>query len=629
MNTANDKKLFWGCFCALVSTAFAFVFRDMIIDEWGRQFALTQTQKGEILGVGLWPFAVSIIIFSLIIDRIGYKLVMTLAFVFQVASVLITISAPLFLAKEGASQAEVDRGFEIGYWLLYAGSLVVALGNGMVEAVINPVIATMFAESKTKWLNILHAGWPGGLVLGGVLFIGLGDTGTFTQMLGGQTVPWGWKVSLILIPTVIYFVLMIGCQFPVHERVAAGVSYLDMLKEIGIVGALVVVAMFARQIGMLVEAATKVDMLPYEIAFTIIAVGAFAFYVRSLGRPMFVFLCIIMIPLAITELGVDSWITPLMEKDMKEIKWNAGWVMVYASFIMTVLRFQAGPIVEKLSPLGLLATCAAIAAAGLCWLSLSTGFMIFGAATLYGIGKTFFWPTMLGVVSEQFPKGGALTLNVVGGIGMLGVGVIGTPLMGLIQDNYVDSTLKPETALYSKFIEKDEKSSIFGPYRALDAKKVTELNLKVGLYETRDNVATALKKETGKDPTPAAVDQKLDKDLGYLAMVREAYNQVARPEGDSANKPLDVMVAGLKQKNMFVDAETFKTLKQEKEKLEDITNQANKRALLLTACFPVFMLVCYLILLGYFYTKGGYKPVVLAGHEGEKGIQQVEGLAEM
>jgi MFS family permease len=120
---------------------------------------------------------------------------------------------------------------------------------------------------------------------------------------------------------------------------------------------------------------------------------------------------------------------------------HAGWILVYTSLIMLVLRFCAGPIVHTLSPLGLLATSAILAIIGLVLLSQAqTIAFILLAATLYGCGKTFFWPTMLGVVSDQTPRGGALTLNALGGIGMLAVGVLGFPYIGALQaDKKIDA----------------------------------------------------------------------------------------------------------------------------------------------------------------------------------------------
>src|SRR5436190_6792894 len=172
--TAQDMKLFYACFVAMITTAFGFIVRALILPEWGREFNLTQTQLGEISGVGLWPFAISIVLFSLIIDKIGYKTAMIFAIICHISSAIITIMAN-------------------GYWMLYAGTLIVALGNGTVEAVTNPVVATMFPKQKVKWLSILHAGWAGGLVLGGVI-----------ALLIGANTSWQYKIGLILLPTLVY-----------------------------------------------------------------------------------------------------------------------------------------------------------------------------------------------------------------------------------------------------------------------------------------------------------------------------------------------------------------------------------------------------------------------------------------
>jgi MFS family permease len=183
-----------------------------------------------------------------------------------------------------------------------------------------------------------------------------------------------------------------------------------------------------------------------------------------------------MIPLATTELGTDSWITDLMTPAMNDLGLQAGWVLVYTSAIMFVLRFFAGPIIHKVSPLGLLAICSGIAALGLYMLSLSAGVMILVAATVYGVGKTFFWPTMLGVVAERFPKGGALTLNITGGLGMIAAGVIGAGILGFIQDKSVDRNILAydqanNTNIHGTYVT-ENKTSLFGDYQALDQSKL-------------------------------------------------------------------------------------------------------------------------------------------------------------
>jgi len=439
--STKTKWLFWASFVALVATSFGFIIRAQVIGSWGIDFNLSETQKGELLGVGLWPFSLSIVLFSLVIDKIGYGRAMIFAFVCHIASAIITI-------------------FATGYTMLYIGTFIVALGNGAVEAVINPVVATIFSKEKTKWLNILHAGWPGGMVLGGILILFM-----------GPAVGWEWKVGLIFIPTLIYGIMMLRCTFPVHERVKAGVSYKEMLQEAGIIGALIVIVIMTAEIGRIFEWSLTVQLL-----LSGILIIAYGFYVRSLGQPLFIFLLLIMLPLATTELGTDSWITELVTPVMAELGMQAGWVLVYTSFVMMILRFSAGPIVERLNPLGLLALSSAIAIVGLVSLSKAAGIIIFIAATVYALGKSFFWPTMLGVVAERFPKGGALTLNTISGVGMLSVGVIGAAFLGNIQDKQIDQELLSENPTLHQKIVAEEKTSVFGNYLPLDHDKIKTLS---------------------------------------------------------------------------------------------------------------------------------------------------------
>ena len=488
MMPRQTSWLFWTCFIALIATSFGFIIRAQIIGDLGAHFNLSETQKGEILGVGLWPFALSIILFSLVIDRIGYGRSLAFAFICHVLSAIITI-------------------FATGYQMLYWGTFILALGNGAVEAVINPVVATIYPKDKTKWLNILHAGWPGGLVLGGLL-----------ALIMGPGADWRWKVGLIFIPAAFYGFMMFRAKFPVHERVKAGVPYKTMLQEVGIIGAAIVVVIMIAEIGRIFGWS-----LTLKVVVAAVLIIGYGFYVRSFGRPLFILLLLIMLPLATTELGTDSWITELVTPVMAELGLQAGWILVYTALIMMILRFMAGPIVHRLSPLGLLAICSAIAMIGLVTLSKSTGIMIFVAATIYALGKTFFWPTMLGVAAERFPKGGALTLNAIGGMGMLSVGVIGAVFLGNIQDKQIDRELFQQNPAVHEKVVAEEKSSVFGKYSPLDQDKLVAL-------ESSDQLV-----------------------------------------------------------------------------VETIKASAKKNALLTVAIFPAIMLICYLILILYFKSKGGYK----------------------
>ncbi|MEJ6719491.1 MAG: MFS transporter [Akkermansiaceae bacterium] len=403
-----SMALFWGCFIALITTAFGFITRMFLLDDpaiTSDLLGLDAAEVGVFKGIQIWPFAISIILFSLIIDKVGYKFAMIFAATSQIIWGIMGIY--------GLSVADTNP--ELAKSMLFWGGLILALGNGTVEAFINPVVATLFDKEKTKWLNILHAGWPGGLVIAGVAVI----------LMGGAS--WEVKLALIFIPAVIYLVMLLRCQFPVQERVAAGVSYREMLGEFGFGGAAVVAILMFLQLDQAIPGYTSLWM----IVCAAMAIGL-GLYTWSLGRPLMFILILLMTPLATTEIGTDGWISGIMAN---AVSFHAGWILVYTSLIMMVLRFYAGPIVHRFAPIPLLILSSVLAIAGLFALSGASGAVwIFVAATLYALGKTFFWPTMLGIVSEQTPRGGALTLNSVSGIGMLAVGVLGFPYIGALQE---------------------------------------------------------------------------------------------------------------------------------------------------------------------------------------------------
>jgi len=493
-------SLFRACFIALTATSFGFAIRAMLITEWGSAFNLSKTQMGEIMGVGLWPFAVSIILFSLIIDKIGYGKAMIFGFVCHIISVIITITAT-------------------GYNMLYLGTFIFALGNGTIEATINPIVATLYKENKAKWMNILHAGWPGGMVISGILAMSM-----------GPQVKWQLKIALLLIPMLLYGILLLRKKFPVHERIVAGVSFKEMLKEVGILGALIIISLMVFEVGNFFNAS-----LILKIIIIVIFVGAFGVYVRALGRPLFIFLLLIMFPLATTELGTDSWIVDLMSKEMGKMGLQAGWILVYTAAIMTIFRSAAGPLLRIFKPIGLLIFCSIVAAIGLFSLSLATGILIFVVATIYGFAKAYFWPTMMGIAGERFPRGGALTINMITAVGMIGVGIVGAVFLGFVQDTETDRKIlafdqDEQTELHTEYVTV-EKKSLFGDYMSLDM----------------DRLESA-------------------------------------PEDD---------------KNI----------------VSDIQLNAQKSALKMVAILPLIMLVCFIILLLYFRSIGGYKSITLV--EGE------------
>ena len=444
-----DMRLFWACFMALVATSFVFGVRANTIGELQTAFNLSESQKGAINGAGMWPFALSIIFFSLIIDRIGYKTVALFAIVCHVVSLALTLRA---------------SGFQDLYW----STFLVAVANGTVESFINPVVATVFYKEKTKWLNILHAGWPAGLALG-ALFCGLLPD---TKLFFGAV--WQFRFALCFIPVVLYALFILPRTFPVNERVAAGVSYRDMLKVVGAVGFFIIGSLV--YFAVMQMAGKEASLTTSLIAGAVVGIAAGA-YTRSLGNWLFIVVLITIGPLATTELGTDGWMPDLLTLSGPDFPHFATWIFVYVSVIMTVLRFYAGPIVHKFSPIGLLALGAFISVIGLNYLSAATGWTIVIASTVYALGKTFLWSTTLGLASEQFPKGGALTLNGVSAVGVLFLGVLGSPYIGYKQDLDLDKRLNSpaHSALYAE-VKAEPKMSIFGPAPTLDQDKVKALS---------------------------------------------------------------------------------------------------------------------------------------------------------
>lgn len=505
----NNKALFIASFLTLIAAGVGFAIRGGgILGDWGAQFGFTKGELGNITGGGLVGFGITIIVCSLVADKIGYKPLMLLAFILHVASGIVTLAATPVFEALGKSAA---------YSCLYWGMFLFALANGVCEAVINPLVASMYPKQKTHYLNILHAGWPGGLILGGILaYMFVGRDAVVTQLR------WEIPISLFLIPTLIYGILMLKEKFPHSEARAAGLAFVDMIKEF--------------------------------------------------AAPMLLFLFVLHAMVGYVELGTDSWITDIMNN---VITGKAVLLFIYTSSIMFVLRFFAGPIVEKINPIGLLLISAIFGCVGLFWLGTGGSMVaIIVAATIYGVGKTFFWPTMLGVVGERFPKGGAITMGTIGGIGMLSAGLLGGPGIGYKQDYYASKNLEekaPET--YSRYASKDENSFLFFPsISGLDGTKVGDLKDKVGNLEKK-----------------AKRGEKIE-DSEKLTPTEE------------------------KDKQPVFDAGIY----------------GGRMALRWTAAVPLVMAIGYLLLALYFMSKGGYKVEVLHGEppDGERYTGGVEGPVE-
>ncbi len=618
---ADRKFLFMTCFVALVATSFAFIIRVMLMGEWQIAFGLSETQKGEIFGAGLWPFGLSIVLFSLVIDKIGYGKSMIFAFACHAVSTVLLFSA----------------GWGIpGYWALYLGSILNGLAAGTVEAVINPAIASAYPKQKTKWLSILHAGWPGGFVLGGIMAL----------VLGALDVSWRPRVFLVLIPVVAYGFMLFKTKFPVSERVVAGVPYKDMLKEAGALGCLIVVYMVLVEINRVLGFGNLLDTTFFDLpswpftALIVLASVGYFIYTRSLGQWMYVFLLFVMILLAITELGTDNWIKDLMGPAMGKIGLSGGWLLVYTATIMMVLRLLVGHVQKALAkispvlatPLGILLLSSILAMTGIYFLAWAEGAVwILLFATIYGMGQCFFWPVTIGLAAERFPKGGALTINAIAGVGMLGVGILGSQLLGFWQDTNIDRSLhERDKQAHVRLMSAEDKQSIFGAYKSLNQAKVNEINDKTALYEHR---------QKAEDKAKLAEDGK------YQVLVRNAYNHLVRQKDDLKAYSHEEMDKALATANIYVDEAAYGKLLVDKQTLYGkaattdeagnvtepevvgVTTEAKKNAMARCAILPLMMALCYIGLIFYFRSKGGYKQVELAEGKGAGAEAKAEARA--
>jgi len=258
------------------------------------------------------------------------------------------------------------------YWVMWSGAVVTGVGWGLVETVINPLTTTLYPDEKTARLNTLHAWWPGGLIAGGL----------FGVAMGGLGVAWQWKLAAVMAPALLVVILCIGLKFPPTERVASGYSTGSMFRE--------------------------------------------------LLKPMFIVLFCSMFLTAASELAPGQWMDFALTRT---VGMRGILLLVYVSGLMFVMRHFAGPMVHKLSPIGLLWVSCLLASCGLFALSVAnspiTGLL---AATVWGTGVCYMWPTMLATAAERFPRGGALLIGLMGTAGTLSINFV-LPAMGTIFDH--------------------------------------------------------------------------------------------------------------------------------------------------------------------------------------------------
>ncbi len=323
--------------------------------------ANSATMVGEALGATFTGFALTLLFGSALVDLIGMKRMLLFSALGYIAGAVGLLAATMMPVSETVAT------------VVLVSLLLTGLGWGAVEAASNPMVAALYPEEKPHRLNILHAWWPAGIVVGGLMGVAINGTG----------LPWELNILVLMLPAFALAWMVATSAFPVTERVAAGVSYGEMFSEL-------------------------------------------------VKRPLFWVFWLCMYLTAAAELAPGQWVNI----SLSNIVGMQGIVLlVYVSALMFVMRHFAGPIVARISSVGLMFVSCLAAGIGLYLLSLADSpALAFGAATVWGIGVCYMWPTMLAIVSERFPRGGAMAMGLMGFAGGMAIQFV-LPQMGAIFDS--------------------------------------------------------------------------------------------------------------------------------------------------------------------------------------------------
>ncbi|NJB82746.1 MFS transporter [Wenyingzhuangia aestuarii] len=353
MENINKSRLFLASALALITTAMTFAIRARLETVFGPEgIGLTLEQIGYAFTPAFFGFTLAMIFGGPLVDLLGIKKITWMAFATHAIGIVWTLFASSMTS-------------------LFLATLFIGIGNGLVEAALNPLIASMYSDQKTKMLNRFHVWFPGGIVIGSI-------AGWFIMDVLG--LDWQIMVATLFIPLVMYGILFFGQEFPVTERVKLGISNKQMMG--------------------------------------------------SVTQPLFIFMVLCMFLTAASELGTTQRIESLLKTSVA----SPLLVLAFINGIMALGRLSAGQVVHKLKPAGMLLYSAIFTLAGLWLLTITSGGMTFVAAAVFAVGVTFFWPTMLGFVAEYLPETGALGLSIMGGAGMFSVSLV-LPIMGKLMDN--------------------------------------------------------------------------------------------------------------------------------------------------------------------------------------------------
>ncbi|MBT4694642.1 MAG: MFS transporter [Planctomycetaceae bacterium] len=500
----NRKTLLIASFLTLVAAGMGFATRGAAGPAWAAM-GIDSGNFGMIMGYGFLGFGFVIFFGGIIVEFLGYKNLLLLSVVLHFISALMILAAPRMYAGwvENSPAEATDNLIN----LLKYSVLLFSICAGLYEAVINPLVGQLYPENQTHYLNILHAGWPGGIIIGGVLAACFqNETAWITE------VNWEYAVSSYSLVLVGLTYIILKQQFPDTVATKNNASF-----------------------GVLFSCFLSIPFLVLIVAHALIGY---------------------------MELGVDSWQTRLMERLVE----NSVTVLIYTSLLMFVLRFFAGPIVHRINPIGLLLLSSFFAIAGLLWLGseIESVAIIFAAATVYSLGKAFLWPTMLAIAGERYPQSGAIAMSTLGAAGMISVGFIGGAMIGAQQSQAMSESLQENNQAVLARYKGDDASFLGFNYGTINPA------MQQAAMDYHGAIDDAKRAETLAKVVSAASEAGVQDDVGSTIDLDSAAVTAA-------------------------------------------FNAGGRAALTKTALIPVGMAICFLGLLFYYKSIGGYKVISLDG----------------
>ena len=401
MENVNRKRLFIAACLALLVTAITFAIRARIESVFTDDYGLTAEQVGRAFSPAFWGFAVAMFAGGYFIDIVKTRTVVWMAFSMHLIGIIL-----LLMAKD--------------YTSLFISNVFIGLGNGSVEAACNPLVTTLFTDKKSKMLNRFHVWFPGGIVIGSLLA---------ALIIDQLNLPWQVLVGVLFIPLAIYGFLFFGQKIPETERVASGVSYKEMMRNIGAPITITLAVIFMILVANVPSISHAITA---NYALPLIIIGVIAVFIIVEGKAVnkmsllfpFIFACMLLT--ASTELGTTQWINALLaNKGVHPMI-----ILAVVTGLMAVGRYFAGGLIHRLNPPGVLIGSAVISVAGLLLLSISNGaVMTVLSAAVFAVGVCYFWPTMIGAAAEYTPKTGALGMSILGGAGFVATSMV-LPIMG-------------------------------------------------------------------------------------------------------------------------------------------------------------------------------------------------------